>query len=86
MLRLRLGILFSTSGDHGALGRDCWDGAVTALADINAGGLLGLLPWAPAEKPASVVALPASEAPGCIAWALEQTAAAGLARPRRRVG
>jgi AmiR/NasT family two-component response regulator len=41
----------------------------------------GLLPWAPAEKPAPLVALLASEAPGRIAWALDQGADALIAKP-----
>ena len=36
MLTFRLGILFSTSGDYAALGRDCRDGAVTAIEDLQA--------------------------------------------------
>jgi AmiR/NasT family two-component response regulator len=40
-----------------------------------------LLPWAPAEKPAPLVALLASEAPGRIAWALDQGADALIAKP-----
>ena len=32
---LRLGILFSASGDYGALGRDCRDGAMTAIEDMR---------------------------------------------------
>ena len=35
MTVLRLGILFSTSGDYGALGRDCRDGAMTAIEDMR---------------------------------------------------
>jgi AmiR/NasT family two-component response regulator len=41
----------------------------------------GLLPWAPPEKPAPLVALLASEAPGRIAWALDQGADALIAKP-----
>ncbi|HEY6732263.1 MAG TPA: ANTAR domain-containing protein, partial [Roseiarcus sp.] len=41
----------------------------------------GLLPWTPAEKPAPLVALLASEAPGRIAWALDQGADALIAKP-----
>jgi ABC-type branched-subunit amino acid transport system substrate-binding protein len=33
MTALRLGILFSTSGDYGVLGRDCRDGAMTAIEE-----------------------------------------------------
>jgi urea transport system substrate-binding protein len=35
MTALRLGILFSTSGDYGVLGRDCRDGAVTAIEELR---------------------------------------------------
>jgi AmiR/NasT family two-component response regulator len=41
----------------------------------------GLLPWTPAEKPAPLVALLASEAPGRIAWALDQGADALITKP-----
>jgi AmiR/NasT family two-component response regulator len=41
----------------------------------------GLVPWTPAEKPAPLVALLASEAPGRIAWALDQSADALIAKP-----
>jgi AmiR/NasT family two-component response regulator len=41
----------------------------------------GLLPWTPAEKRAPLVALLASEAPGRIAWALDQGADALIAKP-----
>jgi AmiR/NasT family two-component response regulator len=41
----------------------------------------GLVPWTPAEKPAPLVALLASEAPGRIAWALDQGADALIAKP-----
>jgi AmiR/NasT family two-component response regulator len=41
----------------------------------------GLLPWTPAEKPVPLVALLASEAPGRIAWALDQGADALIAKP-----
>ena len=41
----------------------------------------GLLPWTPAEKPAPLVALLASEAPGRVAWALDQGADALIAKP-----
>jgi AmiR/NasT family two-component response regulator len=44
-------------------------------------GWNGLLPWTPAEKPAPLVALLASEAPGRIAWALDQGADALIAKP-----
>ena len=36
MARLRLGILFSCSGDYAALGRDCRDGALLAIEDLQA--------------------------------------------------
>jgi urea transport system substrate-binding protein len=32
---LRLGILFSTSGDYGVLGRDCRDGAMVAIEELR---------------------------------------------------
>ncbi len=35
---LRLGILFSCSGDYAALGRDCRDGAELAIAELQARG------------------------------------------------
>jgi urea transport system substrate-binding protein len=35
MTSLRLGILFSTSGDYGVLGQDCRDGAMTALEELR---------------------------------------------------
>jgi ABC-type branched-subunit amino acid transport system substrate-binding protein len=35
MTSLRLGILFSTSGDYGVLGRDCRDGAMTAIEELR---------------------------------------------------
>jgi AmiR/NasT family two-component response regulator len=41
----------------------------------------GLLPWAPADRPTPLVALLASEAPGRIAWALDQDADALIAKP-----
>jgi AmiR/NasT family two-component response regulator len=41
----------------------------------------GLLPWSPPEKPVPLVALLASEAPGRIAWALDQGADALIAKP-----
>ena len=41
----------------------------------------GLLPWTPSEKPVPLVALLASEAPGRIAWALDQGADALIAKP-----
>lgn len=41
----------------------------------------GLLPWTQSEKPVPLVALLASEAPGRIAWALDQGADALIAKP-----
>jgi AmiR/NasT family two-component response regulator len=41
----------------------------------------GLLPWSPSEKPIPLVALLASEAPGRVAWALDQGADALIAKP-----
>ena len=35
MKSLRLGILFSTSGDYGVLGQDCRDGAMTAIEELR---------------------------------------------------
>jgi urea transport system substrate-binding protein len=35
MTSLRLGILFSTSGDYGVLGRDCRDGAMIAIEELR---------------------------------------------------
>ena len=35
MTDLRLGILFSTSGDYGVLGRDCRDGAMIAIEELR---------------------------------------------------
>jgi urea transport system substrate-binding protein len=35
MTSLRLGILFSTSGDYGVLGQDCRDGAITAIEELR---------------------------------------------------
>ncbi len=40
--QLRLGILFSTDGPYGALGRDCRDGAELALAHLAAEGQLSV--------------------------------------------
>ena len=37
MTILRLGILFSTSGDYGVLGRDCRDGAMIAIELVEPG-------------------------------------------------
>jgi len=44
-------------------------------------GWSGLLPWDGAAAPVPVVALLASEAPGRIAWAMEQGAVAVIAKP-----
>ena len=44
-------------------------------------GWTGLLPWRGADKPVPLVALLASEAPGRIAWALDQGADALIAKP-----
>ena len=41
----------------------------------------GLLPWAAGEAPAPVIALLGSEAPGRIAWALDNGARALIAKP-----
>ena len=41
----------------------------------------GLLPWAPRERPVPLIALLGSEAPGRIAWALDQGADALIAKP-----
>lgn len=41
----------------------------------------GLLPWRPETKPVPLIALLASEAPGRIAWALDQGADALVAKP-----
>jgi ABC-type branched-subunit amino acid transport system substrate-binding protein len=35
MAALRLGVLFSTTGDYGALGRDCCDGAIAAIEELR---------------------------------------------------
>ena len=44
-------------------------------------GWSGLLPWGPGRNPVPVLALLGSEAPGRIAWALEQGAQAIIAKP-----
>ena len=61
---------------------------LTDIADVDVvlvdadEGWTGLLPWRGAdEKPVPLVALLASEAPGRIAWALDQGADALLAKP-----
>jgi AmiR/NasT family two-component response regulator len=59
------------------LANECVD---IVLVDADE-GCEGLLPWTPAEKPAPLVALLASEAPGRIAWALDQGADALIAKP-----
>ena len=41
----------------------------------------GLLPWRPDAKPVPLIALLASEAPGRVAWALDQGADALIAKP-----
>ena len=44
-------------------------------------GGTGFCPWSRSEKPVPLVALLASEAPGRIAWALDQGADALIAKP-----
>jgi urea transport system substrate-binding protein len=44
MTSLRLGILFSTSGDYGVLGRDCRDGAMIAIEELQGAGSIGIEP------------------------------------------
>jgi branched-chain amino acid transport system substrate-binding protein len=44
MTALRLGILFSTSGDYGVLGRDCRDGALTAIEELQGVGPVSIEP------------------------------------------
>ena len=44
MAALRLGVLFSTSGDYGALGRDCRDGAMTAIEELRDVGSIEIEP------------------------------------------
>ena len=46
MKTLRLGILFSTSGDYGALARDCRDGAMTAIEDLQDAASIAIEPIA----------------------------------------
>jgi AmiR/NasT family two-component response regulator len=55
-------------------------GVDVVLVDADE-GWDGLLPWTPSEKPVPLVALLASEAPGRIAWALDQAADALIAKP-----
>jgi AmiR/NasT family two-component response regulator len=60
---------------------------LTAVEDVDIvlvdadEGWDGILPWTPAEKLVPLVALLASEAPGRIAWALDQGADALIAKP-----
>jgi branched-chain amino acid transport system substrate-binding protein len=44
MTALRLGILFSTSGDYGVLGRDCRDGAMIAIEELRGGCSIAIEP------------------------------------------
>lgn len=67
---LRLGILFSTSGPYGSIGRDCRDGAALAFAHL---GEEGVLPFA--IEP--VWADPAGQADRYIAMAGEMMRARG---------
>jgi AmiR/NasT family two-component response regulator len=50
------------------------------LVDADA-GWSGLLPWEPGQSPVPLIALLGSEAPGRIAWALDQGAKALIAKP-----
>ena len=50
------------------------------LVDADA-GWSELLPWAPGQNPVPLIALLGSEAPGRIAWALDQGAQAIIAKP-----
>ncbi len=56
------------------------EGVDIVLVDADE-GWDGLLPWSRSEKPVPLVALLASEAPGRIAWALDQGAHALIAKP-----
>jgi AmiR/NasT family two-component response regulator len=56
------------------------EGVDIVLVDADE-GWDGLLPWARSEKPVPLVALLGSEAPGRIAWALDQNADALIAKP-----
>jgi len=56
------------------------EGVDIVLVDADE-GWDGLLPWTPSERPVPLVALLASEAPGRIAWALDQGADALIAKP-----
>jgi urea transport system substrate-binding protein len=44
MTSLRLGILFSTSGDYGVLGQDCRDGAMTAIEELRDASSISIEP------------------------------------------
>jgi branched-chain amino acid transport system substrate-binding protein len=44
MTSLRLGILFSTSGDYGVLGRDCRDGAMIAIEELRGASSVSIEP------------------------------------------
>jgi branched-chain amino acid transport system substrate-binding protein len=44
MTILRLGILFSTSGDYGVLGRDCRDGAMIAIEELRSACSIAIEP------------------------------------------
>jgi len=58
------------------------DGGPCDLVLVDADqGWSGLLPWPAGEAPVPLVALLASEAPGRIAWAIEQGAGAIIAKP-----
>jgi AmiR/NasT family two-component response regulator len=57
-------------------------GVHVVLVDADE-GWDGLLPWRPSTNPVPLVALLASEAPGRIAWALDQGADALIAKPVR---
>ena len=58
------------------------DAIATDLVIVDADqGFSGLLPWAAGAAPIPVVALIGSEAPGRIAWAMEQGAGALITKP-----
>ena len=44
MTALRLGVLFSATADYGVLGRDCRDGAITAIEDLRSEGSIAIEP------------------------------------------
>jgi len=44
MLTTRLGVLFTVSGDYGVLGRDCRDGALAAVEDLQEEGVIAIEP------------------------------------------